>query len=396
VSGDGPLEGAGDPFGGIPFIGEIFKMLQSQGPVGLDAARQLAVAMATEGVTEPNVDPLARMRLEELSRVAELQVAQATGLDLTRGGRSITVRPATRAEWAMRAFDDLRPLLTTLASTLSADTTAADPTGDPEQAIFAQLLRFVTPAMTSMTTGSMVGHLAVRSLGSYDLPIPRSGHELLLVQRNVADFADEWSLDHDELSLWLCLHDMTFHAVVGVPHVGERLNDLLTRHAKGFRPDPDAVQRRIEEVDLTGPAGLAALQEAFGDPEVLLGAVRSDDQRALEPALSAIVSVLIGYVDHVLDSTGSRLIGSYGRLTEALRRRRVETSAADRFTERLLGLDLTRAQVERGQRFVEGVLERAGEAGLAALWSEDRTLPTPAEVDAPGLWLARIEFPESL
>jgi uncharacterized protein (DUF2342 family) len=97
----------------------------------------------------------------------------------------------------------------------------------------------------------------------------------------------------------------------------------------------------------------------------------------------------------VLDAVGARLIGSYGRLTEALRRRRVESTAADRFTERLIGLDLTRTQVERGQRFVAGVVERGGEDALARLWAEPRTLPTPNEVDAPGLWLARIDLPDT-
>ena len=77
-------------------------------------------------------------------------------------------------------------------------------------------------------------------------------------------------------------------------------------------------------------------------------------------------------------------------LTEALRRRRVEAAAADRFVERLFGLELTQATYDRGSAFVRGVLEREGEDGLRRLWEGDEQLPTPAEVDAPGLWLARI------
>ncbi len=40
------------------------------------------------------------------------------------------------------------------------------------------------------------------------------------------------------------------------------------------------------------------------------------------------------------------------------------------------------------------MVERAGEDGLARLWATERELPTPAELDAPGLWLARIDLPE--
>jgi uncharacterized protein (DUF2342 family) len=82
-------------------------------------------------------------------------------------------------------------------------------------------------------------------------------------------------------------------------------------------------------------------------------------------------------------------------LTEALRRRRVEASSVDRFVEQLLGLGLTQTHYDRGAAFVDGVVERAGQDGLSRLWESERTLPTPAEVDAPGLWLARIELPDT-
>ncbi len=139
---------------------------------------------------------------------------------------------------------------------------------------------------------------------------------------------------------------------------------------------------------------MAALQDAFGDPEVLLGAIRSADQRELLPYLEALVAVIVGYVDFVMDSIGEGLIGSYRMLSEALRRRRVEADPSDRFVERLLGLELTQSAYDRGAAFVSGVVERAGKEGLEQLWRSERELPTPAEVDAPGLWLARIELPD--
>ena len=127
---------------------------------------------------------------------------------------------------------------------------------------------------------------------------------------------------------------------------------------------------------------------------MVLGAVRSPEQEALLPRLEALVAMVIGYVDHVMDDIGSTLIGSYRQVTEAVRRRRVGTGEADRFVERILGLDLTQEQVDRGAAFVDGVVERSGGEGLDRLWADERNLPTPAEVDAPGLWLARIDLPD--
>jgi uncharacterized protein (DUF2342 family) len=60
----------------------------------------------------------------------------------------------------------------------------------------------------------------------------------------------------------------------------------------------------------------------------------------------------------------------------------------------MVGLDQGMAQVDRGATFISGVVDRAGEDGLHRLWESARTLPTPAEIDAPGLWLERISFDE--
>ena len=140
------------------------------------------------------------------------------------------------------------------------------------------------------------------------------------------------------------------------------------------------------------PSALANLQEVIGSPEVILGAITSPEQDTIRPHLEAMVAVVVGIVDHVVDVVGGELIADYPMLTEALRRRRVEAAAADRFVERLFGLELTQATYDRGSTFVHGVIERAGEDGLKRLWEGDEQLPTPAEVDAPGLWLARISL----
>ena len=137
---------------------------------------------------------------------------------------------------------------------------------------------------------------------------------------------------------------------------------------------------------------MAALQQALGDPEVLLGAVTSPEQLALQPRLDALVSVVVGYTDWVVDAVAVRVVGGNAlRIAEAVRRRRVETTSADSFVEQLLGIRLGEAQVARGKAFVQGVVDRAGDDGLRPLLERADALPTPSEVDAPGLWLARLE-----
>lgn len=169
-----------------------------------------------------------------------------------------------------------------------------------------------------------------------------------------------------------------------------RLEELLGAFVSGFRIDPTALAGHLDQLDLADPS---SLPELFSNPEALLGAVTTPAQHDTEERLSALVSAIEGYVDHILDTVGRRLIGSYGPLSEALRRRRVEATDADQLIRELFGVELSQSAYDRGQRFVKGVLERAGEDALARLWRSASELPTPAEVDAPGLWLERIDLP---
>lgn len=392
-----------NPFEGMPFFGDLLKMLGTQGPVQWDGARQLALSIATDGESEPNVDPVERIRYEQLARVAELHIAKATDLATSTSG-SITVSPVTRSQWVLATIEAYRPLIEAMAAALHPPSATGGPAlpaledtdGDPTEAWLGQIMGLLSPMLLGMTTGSLVGHLATRSFGLYDLPVPRPvSDDVSIVAANVQAFGDDWSLDGDDLRLWVCLDQLAHHAVLRIPHVRARLEELLLDYAGAFESDPDALGSKLADLDVdpTGGDPMARFQELMGDPEVVLGAVRSPRQQELLPRLEALVTVIEGYVDHVMDVAGQGLVGSYGQVTEAMRRRRVEAAASDRFVERLLGLDLTQDHFDRGRAFVDGVVERAGTDGLARLWTSAAVLPTPNEVDAPGLWLARIDLP---
>ncbi|MBS1265732.1 MAG: hypothetical protein MAG471_01586 [Acidimicrobiaceae bacterium] len=385
----------GDMFGGA------LKAMKNQGADG-SAARQLAMTIATGGESEPNVDPTVRMEYEALARVAELHVADQTGLPAGRRG-PVTVEPVSRAVWAGRMVDTLLPLLGRVSGSLhgTPDTRhqpQAEP-DDPTTAWLSGLMEAIAPLLSNLTTGTMVGRLGSRNLGTYDLPIPvdpasSDADRLMLIVPNIEAFAADWSIPAADLRLWVCLHELTHHSVLSVPHVAETLNTLLTSHAGAFRNDPSELEQHLGDIDpMAGPEAMARLQQIL-DPEMVLGAVRSPDQEVLQPRIESLVAVIIGYVDHVMDEIGGRLIATYPMVTEALRRRRVETSDADRFVERILGLNLTQAQVDRGSAFISGVVDRAGPDALERLWAGESHLPTPNEVDAPGLWLARLDMDE--
>lgn len=282
-------------------------------------------------------------------------------------------------------FNDLA---TSLGST---DDLPAEMATDPMAQMMAGLGKMMAPAMMGMSVGSMVGNLARRAFGVYDLPIPRATPALVLVPANIDAFAAAWSIELDEMRLWVLAHELAGLTLFSVDHIADHLRSLVQRHVGGFRPDPSALSDKLTSLDIDQGDPMAAMQQAFGDPEVLLGAVRSSEQMALEPELDAAVAVTIGVIDWVVDAVAVRVIGGSAlQIAEAARRRRAEASPDEIFVERLLGIRLGAEQTARGKAFVQGVVDRAGEHGLDPLFNDPAAVPTPNEIEAPGLWIARV------
>jgi putative hydrolase len=259
-------------------------------------------------------------------------------------------------------------------------------------AMMAGLSKMMAPAMLGMAVGSMVGQLATRAFGVHDLPIPRQPATVTLVPSNIDAFATDKGIATDEMRLWVLAHELAGHALFAAGHVREALSDLVRQHVGAFRPDPNAVADRLGSLDSEAADPLAALQQALGDPEVLLGAVTSPEQQALRPRLDALVAVVVGYTDWIVDAASVPMIGGKALdIAGAVRQRRVERTASDTFVEQLLGVRLGEEQVARGKAFVQGVVDRTDDRGLSPLLERPDAIPTPAEVDAPGLWLARIQ-----
>ncbi|MGA9275866.1 zinc-dependent metalloprotease [Ilumatobacter sp.] len=385
-----------NPFEGLPMFGDISRMLAGQGPLNWDAARQFAIMSATgaDGLTgaggvpiaSANIDPTVRIKYAELASIARLHVADVMGIDVPDVDPSV----ATPEQWATQTLDAYRPLFTELATSLGTTDDESD-VSDPMAQMMAGLSKMMAPAMLGMAVGSMVGNLAHRAFGVYDLPIPRATPSLVLVPPTIDAFAAEWEISIDEMRLWVLAHELAGLTLFSIGHIADHLRDLVRRHVGAFRPDPSAVTDKLTSLDTDQSDPLAAMQQAFGDPEVLLGAVRSDEQLAMEPVLDAAVAVTIGVIDWVVDAVAVRIIGGNAlQIAEAVRRRRAETSPDDLFVERLLGIRLGAEQTARGKAFVQGVVDRAGESGLAPLFNDPEAVPTPNEIEAPGLWLARV------
>jgi len=387
-----------NPMGGL--LGDLLKVIGSGPGAGdnwFEAARTLAYGVATDGGQDEYPDPLVRIAFEELARVAELHVTEATGIALRAGSGGISFEAVGPGQWSFRLLEAYRPVLKSMVEAQQQGATAVPTTLDlsdlgPDASaglsgLLSQFALTLGPVFLGMQFGSAAGHLARRAFGQYALPLPwPESSTLLLVPGNVARFADDWSLPLQEVQLWVCVRELAMHAVLTRPGVRSSLTTLLGDASAAAA----AAQRSIVERLGEGLGDQAALEDALGDPEALLSDLISPEQRSISSALTAQTTALSAYVDHVTAGIAESLTSSPAALREAWYRYRIEEGKGEQAFAGLFGLNVGQEEVDRGRSFVSGVIERAGADALTRLWRDELDLPTPAEVDAPGLWLARI------
>ena len=380
---------------GFPFFEQIAKAMSSAGPVQWDMARQFAMMAATNSSTEPNVEPTSRIAIQQLAAVADLHVRDVTGLSTSDTTQPPVVDVVNRSTWVHHTVEAFKFYFSDFSgnsnSTIGGEN--LDPESNGMDAMMSNLTKMMAPAMLGMSVGSMIGQLSLRTFGQYDLPLPREPKsQLLFVVRNSEEFAKDWSIKVEDMQMWLLIQELTFHALFRIDFVRDAVTNLVKQHVAGFNPNPNALGQRLTNIDVTNTDPAAMMQKLLGDPTLLLGDERSAKQQALAPKLDATICAIICYVDHVVDTVANRILGNGAQISEAFRRRRVESSSQDQYVEQLFGIYLTDDQVDRGEKFIAGVIERQGEIGLTRLWAREGNLPTPNEIAAPGLWIERINL----
>ena len=384
-----------NPFGSNPFetvFRDLMKVMSSQGQLALSVAEQLAMPLAAGEGGDSNPDPQLRMRIEPLAELAqrELGTDSLIGDAVELSPRTIDV--VSPAEFARRTLTELSPLIQR-AEQLSrqAPTTPNLPGAESLEVAgipLSQMSGMMGPMMTGLNAGSCVGHLAKEVLGSYDVPLPRDKRQIQVVLANVSAFAAEWGLDLDAVMLWLSLNQLSMQALIGLPHVSRRVRSMIEEHFAAAAQTGEALASKLSELDPSDPSTLERLSN---DPYALIGIELSAAQEAKLRESRSYFAVIAGIADYVTSRAARKLMGNFEPITEALRRRRLETREGEDLFRKLFGVGLDNATFELGHRFIFGLVERNSEDMLARIIGDERAFPTPNEVEAPGLWLARLE-----
>lgn len=227
--------------------------------------------------------------------------------------------------------------------------------------------------------GAALALLSTKVLGQFDPFVGR----LLLVAPNVMKLERELDVDVMDFRLWVSLHEQT-HAVqfAAAPWLRGYLEDRVAQLTASVSGSDTG---RLAQL-------LSTVRELLhGDQQDLLAAVLTAEEMAVFEEVTAVMSLLEGHADVVMDAVGPARLPSVRRIRQRFEHRRDAAGPIDLVLRRILGLDAKLAQYRDGAAFVRRVVERVGHPGLNAVWAGPENLPTPAEIRSPASWVRRVQ-----
>jgi coenzyme F420 biosynthesis associated uncharacterized protein len=368
-----------------------------------DVAISTGVRFARQGPQVSLADARAVVaELRGLTAVVQQPVREVTGL--TSQGAVGPVAVVDRPGWIRANVGGFRVVLEPLAERL-AERSGVGPTA-------VSVFSTIGSRATGIQAGLILAYLSSRVLGQYELFLPpvegsapsangngngngssangtASGPgvgRLTLVAPNIVMVERELGVDPHDFRRWVCLHEET-HRVqfTSVPWLRGYVQGMMTEFLLASDLDAGAILDRMR-------SAATAVADAVrgGESESLIEAMQTPAQRALLDKLTAVMTLVEGHGDYVMDAVGPRVVPSVADIREKFSNRRGSAGRLEQIMRRILGIDLKMKQYEQGARFVSTVVEEAGMAGFNKVWTSPDTLPTRSELANPREWLERV------
>ncbi|MEU7328515.1 MULTISPECIES: zinc-dependent metalloprotease [Streptomyces] len=255
--------------------------------------------------------------------------------------------------------------------------------------------------VTGVELGMLLSFLASRVLGQYETFAPATrelpasangGGRLLLVAPNIVHVERELDVDPHDFRLWVALHEETHRTqFTGVPWLRDHLRGEIQTFLDETDVDPMTFLERLREAAQSLSGGRPEGEQGESDTRSLVDIVQTPAQREVLGRLTAVMSLLEGHADYVMDGVGPDVVGSVSEIREKFQQRRAQGAGRlDQALRKLLGLDAKLRQYKDGEKFVRSVVDEVGMDGFNRVWTSPNTLPTKAEIAKPADWVARV------
>jgi coenzyme F420 biosynthesis associated uncharacterized protein len=363
-------------------VGRRMERSARQGLVDWPAAERAAIGRLRRAPGGLSAAEIARSETDYAETMARVvpRLSEALGTELPGiVGRSGVV---DRAAWVRVNSVGFAALIGRLEGSLLDQ--IVPPGGGIGMASIALAHRWVT----TRQIGLMLGFMATRVLGQYDLALLSAETvpgRLLFVEENIRLTARNLDVPLADFRTWIALHETThafeFEAHPWLrPFLAERLErqiDAFSGGTKGLAPEM--------------LRGLGRWLRGQGDGEHWMERLMSVEQLRLFRETQAVMSLLEGFSDYVMGEVGRDLVPDVDRISARFHERRQQRKTGlERAIMRLTGMDMKLEQYQKGERFVAAIAARGGAPALERLWTGPETLPRDGEIEAPARWLARV------
>jgi coenzyme F420 biosynthesis associated uncharacterized protein len=345
--------------------------------VDWDLAGRTARRLITPGPQTTREEASAVVReLHEAAAVAVSHVQGLTGLRPVAGGPAPEVAVVDRPGWVDANANGMAALLDPLVNALV----------EKQDSRPSPLMTAIGSRATGVQAGGILAFLSSRVLGQYE--VFGTGGRLLLVAPNIVDAERKLGVDPADFRLWVCLHEVTHQMqFTAVPWLKAHLEAQIAEFVDATDLSPDVLRDRIG--DVVRSLG-DALRGGEGQDDGLLALIRDPRQRAVLDRVTAVMSLVEGHAEYVMDGVGPDVVPSVQTLRKRFAQRRKGRGPLDRVLRRLLGLEQKMRQYAEGRKFVSGVVDLAGMEGFNRVWSNPETLPRIEEITAPERWVERV------
>jgi coenzyme F420 biosynthesis associated uncharacterized protein len=345
--------------------------------VDWDLAGRTARRLISAGPETTREDAAAVVQeLHEKAAIAVAHVQELTGLRPVPGGPVPEVAVVDRPGWVDANTTGMAALLNPLVDAL-AEKQSSRP---------GPLAIAIGSRATGVQAGGILAFLSSRVLGQYE--VFGSGGRLLLVAPNIVAAEQKLGVDPSDFRLWVCLHEVTHQLqFTAVPWLRGHLEAEIARFVEATDLDVDVVREGLQDV-------LRSLADAVrgGDSESegLMALIRDPEQRAVLDRVTAVMSLVEGHAEYVMDGVGPDVVPSVRTLRKRFAQRRKGHGPLDRVLRRMLGLEQKMKQYAEGRVFVGGVIDLVGMEGFNRVWESPANLPLLEELTAPAQWVERV------
>jgi len=323
--------------------------------------------------------------LHELAGLVAEPVRQVTGMASAENGGRVAV--VDRPGWIRANIDGFRVVLDPLVEHLREQGRAPAP---------GSMVAAFGSRVTGMQAGLILAYLAGRVLGQYELFLPPDpaapedtapAGRLTLVAPNILMVERELDVDPHDFRRWVCLHEETHRTqFTSVSWLRAYVQQQMTDFLLASDLDPATIVTRLRAA---GDAVAGAVR-GNGHADSLIEAIQTPKQRQVLERLTCVMTLVEGHGDYVMDAVGPQVVPTVAEIRSRFNARRAGAGRVEQTLRRILGIDLKMKQYAQGSRFVQTVVREGGMDVFNRVWTSPETLPVPAELTDPQLWLARV------